>query len=271
MIDETQVGLNTTQAWYWDLIRVYTAGAVVSPRGLTTRELIGYQSAINMQRPIITCPYRQLGYKFMFAEAAWILGGGNDVATISPYARDISKFSDDGETFFGAYGPKIFDQLDYVIKALADDTTSRQAVINIWREKPPITKDVPCTLSVQFVIRNGYLCCLDTMRSSDLWLGHPYDIFNFSMLSLYLILKLREQGLYGLKLGLLTLTAGSKHLYETNFEKVKVICQEARSEETRAGYLFDAVNFDSPEHFVDWLWSVANKSSEEARQIACQE
>jgi hypothetical protein len=50
----------------------------------------------------------------MFGEAAWMLRGKNDVATVSKYAGAITRFSDNGITFFGAYGPKIIDQLPYV-------------------------------------------------------------------------------------------------------------------------------------------------------------
>ena len=109
-----------------------------------------------------------------------------------------------------------------VVDALSRDPDSRQAVIEIWRPNPRDSRDVPCTLTVQWMIRDGKLHCLDSMRSSDAWLGWPYDVFNFSMLSLYILLMLKERSaitlqhidlMARLQLGDLHLTAGSSHLY----------------------------------------------------------
>lgn len=207
---------DTNTEWQAALSALMQGGQSVSPRGIPCRELLGYQTVIPMNDPVVTIPQRKLGYKFMAAEAYWILSGDNRVATIAPYSKKIAQFSDDGKTFFGAYGPKIHEQLDYVTHKLRDDPYSRQAVINIWRENPPQTKDVPCTISVQWLIRDGKLHCIDTMRSSDIILGWPYDVFNFSMMSLWICCVLRTA--YGLKLrlGNLYLTAGSLHLYESD-------------------------------------------------------
>ena len=172
-----------------------------------------------MSSPIVTIPERELGYKFMFAEAHWILSGDNRVSTIKPYSNVIKRFSDDGVFYFGAYGPKVVDQLPYICKALNDDIDTRQACINIWREKPPVSKDVPCTLSLQFLVRRGTLYVIANMRSNDVWLGWPYDNFNFSMIGLSVCLLMKEIHGKDLKLGMLTNNAGSRHLYKENFEK----------------------------------------------------
>lgn len=263
------ISWNATADWHQALMQIFHMGADVSPRGYLTKELIAVQSTIYMEQPIITSPGRQLGYRFMFAEAAWILSGDDKVETIAPYSKDISNFSDDGVTFFGAYGPKISDQIEYVVKTLVEDPTTRQAVINIWRENPPKTKDVPCTLSLQFIIRNGYLNCVATMRSSDIWLGHPYDIFNFSALSTAVAIYLREEGM-GVKLGLLHLNAGSKHLYHRNFEAVQKVISTEIGAKMAPGFRLDPQNYQSVNEFRDYLWWVANENSEHARVIACQ-
>ena len=57
-------------------------------------------------------------------------------------------------------------------------------IINIWRENPRSSKDIPCTLSLQFFLREAsdqlWLHTIATMRSNDAWLGVPYDTFNFN-------------------------------------------------------------------------------------------
>lgn len=261
---------NSTESWYNDLEYIYDYGGRVVPRGKATREKIGYKSIINMMYPVITCPIRQLGYKFMFAEACWILSGANDVETISKYSKDIANFSDDGVTFFGAYGPKIVEQMMYVANTLLTDPDSRQAVINIWRENPGPTKDVPCTLSIQFLIRDGMIHCVDTMRSSDLWLGHPYDIFNFSCLSAFLCILLRKRGL-NLGLGQLTMTAGSKHIYSKNFDEVENVLDHWRKNggTPKMGFCLDPLNYETTEDFASFLWSAANADKQVTKLIAC--
>lgn len=212
-----------TDAWLVTLEHVATSGQQCFPRGLGCYELFNAHTVCPMHKPIVTVTARELGYRFMFAEAWWILSGDNRVETIEPFSKDIAKFSDNGKTFFGAYGPKIQLQVQGVIEKLAVDLDTRQAVINIWRENPPLTKDTPCTLSIQFLVRYGsdgerYLHCIDNMRSSDVWLGWPYDVFSFSMLSAYIILELRAQ--YGIELryGNIHMNLGSLHIYDTNIE-----------------------------------------------------
>ena len=72
------------------------------------------------------------------------------------------------------------------------------------------TKDLPCTISLQYLIREGALHCIVYMRSNDLWLGFPYDVFCFTAFQTKLAMEL------GVKLGTYTHIAGSLHLYERN-------------------------------------------------------
>jgi thymidylate synthase len=212
---------NVNDAWLNLLYQLLYHGKQEIPRGQATREILGAQSRVDMRYPLLTVAARQLGYRFAPAEAWWIGTGRNDVAGITPYSQDIAQFSDDGVTYFGAYGPKVRDQLHHVVASLKPDPCSRQAVLTIWRENPPKTKDVPCTVAVQWLLRSKpggplRLHCVDTMRSSDIWLGWPYDVFNFSMLSTYVAARLTAELGEEVELGELLLQAGSQHLYERN-------------------------------------------------------
>lgn len=248
------------------LLEELLSAPVVHPRGLATREWLGKQTTIDMKYPIITVNERRLGYKFMFAEAAWILAGDYRVSTISPFNSNISKFSDDGYTFFGAYGPKFAMQLPYVIQNLNRDRQSRQAVINIWRESPAHSKDYPCTLSLQWIIRENELHCMATMRSSDAWLGVPYDWFNFSMMSAYVAMHLRRvnpREFGNLDLGQLRLTAGSQHLYENNWEGARRMVEDAVSaKELPPLNIADFDRFPNPDVFIHHLNDVALRGSD---------
>lgn len=255
--------MKTNIAWINLLSDIFKKGTVTYPRGHKTVEILANQTEIDMNQPVMSVIPRAMGYRFMVAEAWWILSGQNRVSTISPYSRMISDFSDDGIMFNGAYGPKIVDQLSYVVDTLYDDLNSRQAIINIWRENPRKSKDIPCTLSVQFIVRNGVLHCIDTMRSSDAWLGWIYDVFNFSCLSMWIILALRQRGVE-LKLGSLTLQAGSQHLYDRDSEKAASIVRKFASlmsyddVEQFVVAPVDLDMFDHPDELVQYLKDVAD-------------
>lgn len=225
---------SATSTWLTLLSLLTKCGKTSSPRGMEVREVLALQTLVDMRYPVVRVPGRKLGWRFLAAEAWWILSGRDDVESIAPYSKGISDFSDDGVRFFGAYGPKVAGQIDGVVDKLLQDPDSRQAVISIWRENPPATRDVPCTLSLQFLIRDRKLHCVATMRSSDAWLGWVYDVFNFTMISAMVLLKLRARcfdlgtaelaySTLAEDLGNLYLTMGSSHLYERNWKAVEEI------------------------------------------------
>lgn len=253
-------GYSADEEWQMLLGWVLDHGEKISPRGKTTLEIPAFQSSVDMKRPIVTVLQRDLGYRFMAAEAYWILSGDQRVENIDPYSKAIAQFSDNGYVFQGAYGPKVVEQLRYVVDTLAHDPSSRQAVINIWRESPRPSKDTPCTLSLQFLMRNMKMDCIASMRSSDSWLGWPYDVFNFTMITTMVCLMLLNEvnakdrivgaTWEGLDVGTLFLTAGSQHLYKPQWEIAKV-CRESK---VTRGYLDHSVNhFISPRLFLEHL------------------
>jgi len=207
--------------WFSHLSMIIKYGNTVSPRGKSTLEIPQSTLFVDMRDPVLQIAERKLSYQFMAAEAYWILTGDDRVETIAPYNKHISKFSDDGIKFFGAYGPKITSQLDYVINKLKEDKYTRQAGLTIWRENPPETKDVPCTVAIFFNIRCGKLNCHVFMRSSDVWLGVPYDVFNFSMLSHFICAKMNNLHGSVITPGDLYITAASSHLYSEDLDDAR--------------------------------------------------
>lgn len=221
---------NFNADWINHACKLDTTGNEIAPRGKKTKELLCQSITIDMRRPVLTIPGRKLNYKFMAAEAYWILSGDDKVENISPFCKNIAQFSDDGERFFGAYGPKIQDQLPYVVEKLTEDPFSRQAGLTIWRENPPATKDVPCTISIFFSIRDGLLHVHANMRSSDVWLGLPYDAFNFSMLGHLVCAHINQSDFSkthgSVRPGNLCITMTSSHLYDENREGVDAVARE---------------------------------------------
>lgn len=193
---------------------LHNYGVLVNPRGFPCYEITNMQLELTDARSnIFVNDVRKLNYRFMVAEWLWIWFGHDDVSTITRYNKVISKFSDDGEKFFGAYGPRLRLDWDAAVSALKKDPDTRQAIISLWRNPRSVcTKDVPCTLAVQFLRRDMKLHTTVTMRSSDVWLGLPYDMFTFSMLGNIMAAVL------GVHQGSITFNLGSSHLYDSNSE-----------------------------------------------------
>jgi thymidylate synthase len=188
--------------------------ASVAPRGYNTREQLNVQLHLtNPYANVLVNDARNISYRFMVAEWLWIYFGHDDVKTISQYNSNIAQFSDNGIDFNGAYGKAIAPHWKRIITTLKEDRDSRQAVIAIYRAPHRPTKDVPCTISLQWVIRQNGLHCIATMRSSDIWLGLPYDVFTFTMLSHILSNKLK------VPFKSFTINLGSSHLYERDIPK----------------------------------------------------
>ena len=243
--------------WLNKLQEIIDKGQVSQPRGMLIKELLNSSICVDMKYPILSISERKLGYKFMVREAWWIMDGRNSVDTIANYSKAISSFSNDGYHFDGAYGPRVVDQIRYIVDSLSDDINTRQAVLTIWRANPRASKDIPCTVSIQWLIRDNTIYCIDNMRSSDIWLGAPYDIFNFTMLTGYIMLLLRNRGINNLKLGKIYLNAGSQHLYENNWESAIDVLNNTTSVSYQE---FNPYEFNTPVEFKYYLKALSEKN-----------
>jgi thymidylate synthase len=207
-------------------------GRTARPRGFETKELIAFTLGFeNSRKRLIFNPERKVNLGFMLAECLWIITGQEDVEMVSFYNSKIAQFSDDGKIFHGAYGPrlrklhtcfdqehKINDQIQMIINKLKEDPDSRQAVCNIFYAGRDYvkTKDVPCTLTFQFFVREyageKQLEMIANMRSNDVILGLSTDAFNFTVFQEIIASELNiEPGWY-------YHVDGSLHIYERDYE-----------------------------------------------------
>lgn len=214
-------GNNITDVWRALIGDLFIRGQQSSPRGFLTREILNVTIEVSEGlNNIIVSKERDLNYRFMIAEWLWIMGGLNDVESLVQYNSVMKTFSDDGAILNGAYGPRLSSQWDYIVKNLESSHDSRQAVATIWTPSPEPSKDIPCTISLQWLIRNEKLHCVINMRSSDVWLGLPYDYFSFSQLTNMVSSKI------GIPVGSITMNLGSSHLYaRNNLEALKVMVE----------------------------------------------
>lgn len=211
------------EEWYRILTKCADNGKMVKSRGHECLELQCETAVVNMRAPVVTNPSRAVGMRMLSGEAYWILSGSDRVEDIEDYATEFFlSMSDDGETFSGAYGPRIGSQVNYVLKKLSSDPGTRQATMTIWDRNPKPSKDIPCTIGLTFMIREGKLNLHVAMRSSDIWLGLTNDIYCFSMAAHAVCARLPME----VEPGTLYLTAASSHIYTRNMGRVNLCLKE---------------------------------------------
>src|SRR6185295_12266909 len=151
-------------------------------------EIINHSMLFDMRWPIVTTK-PNTSWLYMAAEPMWVLEGSGNINHFPEIYRIQLPYSNNGTTAYGAYGPRYRLQKQNVIDRLNDDRNTRQAMMTIWRRNPPLMvkgvrlKDVPCTASIQWLIRDGKIYTIVTMRSSDAGLGLPYDMLTFTCMT----------------------------------------------------------------------------------------
>ncbi len=219
-----------------------------APRGMKVKERLGHSFRITDIRDRIPyIPHREFSIAYMVAELVWYLSGNNETEWISNYSGFWRNISDDGATANSAYGARIFKNHPYqnsepdlnwngrpregcrgliqweeLKTELKNDPDSRRAVIHIRMPQDSVLakKDVPCTLTLQFFIRDGALHQVASMRSSDMVLGIAYDIPAFTIFQEMLALEL------GVECGSYTHISNSLHIYERHYGMVEKILND---------------------------------------------
>jgi thymidylate synthase len=232
---------------YLDLLqKVFTDPEFESaPRGQRIKEALGVSFRINNPRHRFpTVVGRDFSTSYMVAELLWYLSGNNRTEWISRYSSFWKNISDDGETANSAYGARLFfpndkiangrfAQYDYVVDELKKDRDSRRAVMHIRVPADSLDAklDMPCTLSLQFFIRDEKMHMVTSMRSSDLIFGIAYDIPAFTIFQEMLANE------FGIDVGTYTHISNSLHIYERHFDMVKNILEHTE-ESVRLAYMF---------------------------------
>jgi thymidylate synthase len=202
-------------------------------RGNRSRECVNV--AFTLTDPRRRTPYlrsRAPNIVFNYAEALWYLTGRDDLDMIGYYAPRLRSLSVDGFRLTGtAYGPWLFgplgeerpSQWSRVLDLLRRDPDTKRAVMTVMRPAElidPGNPDVSCTLTLQFLLRDGRLHLVATMRGNDAMLGLVCDVFSFTVLQELTALQL------GVELGTYTHQVASMHANEPTLARVHAIAIE---------------------------------------------
>jgi thymidylate synthase len=183
----------------------------VSPRGMRTQEAVNYSLIIAEPWNVPFYVHgRNLNQTIAALEFAQLLGQMSCEAVMRNRVRPVAAFHDFGVSY-GNYGSRVRGQLTNIVKTLMEDASSRRAVLSIYSGSSDLrqaTKDIPCTLTIQFLIRGGALWMRTSMRSNDAWLGLPYDLMQFCLLQCAIAQCL------DIPVGHYCHAVGSMHIYE---------------------------------------------------------
>jgi thymidylate synthase len=208
---------------------VLTEGRSLVVHGSTIIELRNRLTVI--ERPQERCLVTPERYNNIFAtiaETLWVLAGRNDLTFLSHYLPRARDFSDDGQTWRAAYGPRLrnwygVDQLYENLTLLRHELRSRRAVMSIFDPALDFvhSKDIPCNNWIHWLVRDDRLYMNVAIRSNDLlWGFSGINTFEWSVLH-----ELMASWLH-IDVGEITLFASSFHLYERHKQRAHAIVKQ---------------------------------------------
>lgn len=153
---------------------------------------------------------------FHFIEGLWIINGSRDTEFLDIFNSQMKQYSDDGITFYGAYGYRLrqthgFDQIEKAIHLLRANHDDRRVVLSMWDAKHDLghaMKDHPCNTHIYLKVRDHKLNMTVCCRSNDLLYGaYGANVVHMSMVQEYLAARI------GVEVGIYTQVSDSLHVY----------------------------------------------------------
>src|SRR5258708_33183230 len=212
----------------WALKNLLERGTLVDPRGESTLELHPVSfGLVSPRKRCVLNSVRRWSLPLAIGEFCWHVSASDDAAFLEYYSSHWRHFAEGSKIRGSCYGRRIFgfvdekpNQWQQLVSLLKADPKSRRAVLNVMGNEGTLLAnavDLPCTCTIQFLLRGGRLDTVVYMRSNDVLWGLPYDVFLFTMLQEMLALEL------GVKLGTYFHTAASLHLYERHFKVAREV------------------------------------------------
>jgi thymidylate synthase len=214
---------------YLDFMRhVYEHGTEKTDRtGTGTRSVFGYQMRFDLQEgfPLVTT--KKLHLKSIIHELIWFLAGSTNIKYLKDNGVSIWDEWADAEGNLGPiYGyqwrswpapnGQHIDQIAQVVDQIKNNPDSRRLIVSAWNVADiPQMKLPPCHAFFQFYVADGKLSCQLYQRSADIFLGVPFNIASYALLTH----MMAEQT--GLQVGEFIWTGGDCHLYSNHMEQVK--------------------------------------------------
>ncbi|MCG6504211.1 thymidylate synthase [Kingella pumchi] len=215
---------------YLDLMRhVLDHGTDKSDRtGTGTRSVFGYQMRFNLQDGFPLLTTKKLHLRSIIHELLWFLRGDTNIQ----YLRDNNvtiwdEWADENGDLGPVYGYQwrswptpdggSIDQIANLIEQIKRNPDSRRLIVSAWN--PALVDEMalpPCHAMFQFYVAEGKLSCQLYQRSADIFLGVPFNIASYALLTMMLA------QVCGLQAGEFVHTLGDAHLYSNHFEQARL-------------------------------------------------
>ena len=213
---------------YLDLLRyILKEGSVKSDRtGTGTKSVFGYQMRFNLEEGFPLLTTKKVHLKSIIYELMWFIAGDTNIKYLNDHGVTIwDEWADKDGNLGPVYGHpwrswpapdgKTIDQLANVVEQIKRNPDSRRLIVSAWN---PAEVDKmalpPCHSLFQFYVTDGKLSCQLYQRSADVFLGVPFNIASYALLTMMV-----AQGC-GLKPGDFVHTLGDAHIYLNHLEQV---------------------------------------------------
>lgn len=215
---------------YLDLLdHVIENGAKKSDRtGTGTISVFGYQSRYNLAEGFPVLTTKKLHLKSIIHELLWFLTGDTNIKYLQEKGVRIwNEWADKDGNLGPVYGyqwrswptpdGRHIDQISQVIESLKNNPDSRRHLISAWNVGQIDQMNLPpCHILVQFYVADGKLSCQLYQRSADIFLGVPFNIASYALLTLMMA------QVCNLQPGEFVHTLGDAHIYLNHMEQVKL-------------------------------------------------
>lgn len=215
---------------YLDLMQhVLQHGVDKSDRtGTGTRSIFGYQMRFDLAKGFPVLTTKKLHLRSIIYELLWFLRGDTNIQYLHEHNVSIwDEWADANGDLGPVYGyqwrslpaadGRHIDQISQLLTQIKNNPDSRRLIVSAWN--PALVDEMalpPCHALFQFYVVNGKLSCQLYQRSADIFLGVPFNIASYALLTMMIA------QVCNLQLGEFIHTFGDAHLYSNHFEQAKL-------------------------------------------------
>lgn len=196
--------------------------------GTGTRSIFGYQMRFDLAKGFPLLTTKKLHLRSIIYELLWFLRGDTNVKWLNEHGVSIwDEWADENGDLGPVYGyqwrswpspdGRHIDQIANVVDMIIKTPNSRRLIVSAWN--PALVDEMalpPCHCLFQFYVAEGKLSCQLYQRSADIFLGVPFNIASYALLTMMIA------QVTGLKPGEFVHTFGDAHLYSNHFEQAKL-------------------------------------------------
>ena len=215
---------------YLDLFRrILETGTMKSDRtGTGTQSVFGHQMRFDLSEGFPLLTTKKLHLKSIIYELLWFIAGDTNVKYLQEHGVRIwNEWADENGDLGPVYGHQwrswpapdgsTIDQLSNVISQIKNSPDSRRMIVSAWNVAEVDKMALPpCHTMFQFYVADGRLSCQLYQRSADVFLGVPFNIASYALLTMMIA------QVCGLQPGEFIHTTGDTHIYTNHFEQVEL-------------------------------------------------